>query len=911
MDMNTTKKNSFKNRVKGVFSRKKNPQQANKDPQLKELENVLQRQIKNRNNLQKEINKNPKFIGGPNALQSAENNIKATREHIEEFALGSAASFKNVLQRQIKNRNNLQKEINKNPKFVGGPNALQSAENNIKATRERIEELALGSASNGYGSYGPPANGYGSYDPPANGYITSLSPNNRKTLLTEAVGAIRRMSNVSKLQKNINEIRYKLGEYCKDSSSANGYGSYGPPANGYGSYDPPANDSLLKNGNKNSSKRPFVIQGEGMGLLWIKGIHRMILQLAFKDKQIYFDPKKEFKKPDLVVRSTHEWFEKSADNYFKNNSERNPLEPFFEYDCPYVSWSGEPLRCHLRPEKLPLLEMNTYKKTPETSKNTNNPYDPSLYEDTIWWKRRLYYFDNTINTHWVPYLLWVTDYFDNFPSPDIRRSPEGQTLEENMNTKKGDFVYIASNCSQNIREDLFKGLWDASTDKGRVHRYGKCPLDRSDIPRQPFPVGIEWFVDNWKIYNNYKFTFAVENSLNPGYVTEKVLMALISNTVPIYYGSGDVFQYFNKDAIYYLNDKFKDPKNPTADEINLVRDELLALAADDSDKGWKKYLRQPVFRNNKVPLEIKIVEENPVIQTIAKELRKRYDEEIKNGPKRYNNTRNLLELIEELRITLKTPRNLEISSEVATLLQTNMEKTISKNISQIIFNSASPVEAFDINTIQGMLDYLELYNTSNTAEKDVIGVLKNLFTELKKKYEANSADSVELFEEANSDYARINNVNAATAHPPLAAPGLTSAAPGLTPPNPRPPRGNNNNATPPENKNLRRITNSGTGLSVGRRISAGKVDLNTIVAQSGNPKNTLRRKKRQALKSYYPSKTKIMAAKDKAELTDNIELMGNSNNAPGYYRFAKKTGGTRRRSLTRRKKRNVSRKNRK
>ena len=91
------------------------------------------------------------------------------------------------------------------------------------------------------------------------------------------------------------------------------------------------------------------------------------------------------------------------------------------------------------------------------------------------------------------------------------------------------------------------------------------------------------------------------------------------------------------------------------------------------------------------------------------------------------------------------------------------------------------------------------------------------------------------------------------------------------------------------------------------RITYGKVNLNTIKAPSGNPRNTVRRQQRHALKSYYASKSKAEAAKAKAKLSNPIELMGNANNAPGYYRFGKLTGGTRRRRITRNKKRRMTR----
>ena len=47
--------------------------------------------------------------------------------------------------------------------------------------------------------------------------------------------------------------------------------------------------------------------------------------------------------------------------------------------------------------------------------------------------------------------------------------------------------------------------------------------------------------------SDYRFSFAFENNLFPGYITEKLLEAYLANTVPLYWGI-DSSRYFNKDA---------------------------------------------------------------------------------------------------------------------------------------------------------------------------------------------------------------------------------------------------------------------------------------------------------------------------------------------------------------------------
>ena len=44
-----------------------------------------------------------------------------------------------------------------------------------------------------------------------------------------------------------------------------------------------------------------------------------------------------------------------------------------------------------------------------------------------------------------------------------------------------------------------------------------------------------------------------ENSNVAGYVTEKIANAFMGSTVPIYYGTRDIFKLFNKDAFIYYD----------------------------------------------------------------------------------------------------------------------------------------------------------------------------------------------------------------------------------------------------------------------------------------------------------------------------------------------------------------------
>ena len=90
--------------------------------------------------------------------------------------------------------------------------------------------------------------------------------------------------------------------------------------------------------------------------------------------------------------------------------------------------------------------------------------------------------------------------------------------------------------------------------------------------------------DKLKFLRDYKFTIAFENSSYPGYTTEKILEAIISNTIPIYWGNPLIGRDFNPGRFINCHD-FKG-----FDEvISHVRE------VDQDDDLYRKYIAAPTF----------------------------------------------------------------------------------------------------------------------------------------------------------------------------------------------------------------------------------------------------------------------------------------------------------------------------
>lgn len=85
----------------------------------------------------------------------------------------------------------------------------------------------------------------------------------------------------------------------------------------------------------------------------------------------------------------------------------------------------------------------------------------------------------------------------------------------------------------------------------------------------------------------YKFTIAFENSIRPGYVTEKIMEPLAAGSVPIYMGDESVLKDFNSKTFIYANDF-----SNFGDLIEYVKE------VDNNEDLYQSYLKQPIFGSN-------------------------------------------------------------------------------------------------------------------------------------------------------------------------------------------------------------------------------------------------------------------------------------------------------------------------
>jgi len=155
-------------------------------------------------------------------------------------------------------------------------------------------------------------------------------------------------------------------------------------------------------------------------------------------------------------------------------------------------------------------------------------------------------------------------------------------------------IYAASNCV-GFREDAF----DALSKIGVTHYAGSCHGSEEGIGDKKVPTPYEMDRDtganrNFEIFPHYRYALVMENQIADGYISEKILNAFLGGTVPIWYGTREVFDFFNSAAfIYYDIEKPDEALNRIAyleQNISEYEEMLNAPILAEGHRTVEKYL---------------------------------------------------------------------------------------------------------------------------------------------------------------------------------------------------------------------------------------------------------------------------------------------------------------------------------
>lgn len=91
------------------------------------------------------------------------------------------------------------------------------------------------------------------------------------------------------------------------------------------------------------------------------------------------------------------------------------------------------------------------------------------------------------------------------------------------------------------------------------------------------------FMENNKLLHHYRFTLTFENIYRDGYISEKIFNTFLSGSVPVYWGTRDVFNIFNRRAFV-----FYDMEHPEE-----ALEKIAFLEANP--KAYDRMLREPIL----------------------------------------------------------------------------------------------------------------------------------------------------------------------------------------------------------------------------------------------------------------------------------------------------------------------------
>jgi hypothetical protein len=131
-----------------------------------------------------------------------------------------------------------------------------------------------------------------------------------------------------------------------------------------------------------------------------------------------------------------------------------------------------------------------------------------------------------------------------------------------------------------------------------ISRYKKVDIFGKANPNYHLPDGEKYKLD---LISNYKFSLCYENSVTPGYHTEKLLHGKVAGNIPIYYGDKTVCKDFNSKC--FVN------------TVNMSDEELIETIKqiDTNKELYDRMNSEPLFEN-KISLE-------PLIKNLYKILK--------------------------------------------------------------------------------------------------------------------------------------------------------------------------------------------------------------------------------------------------------------------------------------------------
>lgn len=169
---------------------------------------------------------------------------------------------------------------------------------------------------------------------------------------------------------------------------------------------------------------------------------------------------------------------------------------------------------------------------------------------------------------------------------DVRELVKIKDIDSILSRKTRFCEFTYSNPVPQERILFFKAL----SKYKKVDSFGKVLNNTAEVEGSAERDSI-----NWKKYRRaflapYKFSIAFENESYPGYVTEKILYAMLTNAIPIYWGNPVIFKDFNTRSFINCHEY---------ENFDVVIERVIEI--DNDQDLYRQYLAEPYYHDNRIP----------------------------------------------------------------------------------------------------------------------------------------------------------------------------------------------------------------------------------------------------------------------------------------------------------------------
>lgn len=170
-------------------------------------------------------------------------------------------------------------------------------------------------------------------------------------------------------------------------------------------------------------------------------------------------------------------------------------------------------------------------------------------------------------------------------------------------------VYFANLITAHDSEHNYRSIFFE-----KLNAYKRVESPGTFMNNMPDGMTVNWLDDSKANFQRRsKFTICFESTAHEGFITEKITDAFYSDTIPVYFGSSNITDFFNKDAFINVSDY---------DSLDAVVERIKEL--DQDDEKYLAMLRQPILVDPDLPARMDAELEAYILHIFEQPLEKAY-----------------------------------------------------------------------------------------------------------------------------------------------------------------------------------------------------------------------------------------------------------------------------------------------